>query len=612
MKKNLIFLVMAILLASCNQLNELPEEVSQSGNLILKSAGDITITKNVYYSAGTNWTLPNGAWISFQTDGNLVIYSAAANHPVMFASGTNGKPNARLLFQNDGNLVIYNGSTPIWATGTQNRGINLKFVDPGCLVITDDADVVIWRSHHLAGDSESFFSANTSYYPGTDWIHSSGTVMRYQTDGNLVIYSDNTYSNVLYATGTQGYPGSRLVFQGDGNLVIYNGNSAIWKSNTVGNGQYVKFVSEGLMIFDINNQILWKTFFTEIPSNLPFNERLAKRWAPIFVQWIDYTGEYGQSGMSDFIAPLNYDGDWNSFNNWENLSPKASGLKGKVYYSVTETSTHWFLFYCVLHPRDWTDIAIAYNLDMHENDNESVLQVIKKNGTEYGQVEAAVTVAHSDFYSFKAFETPNSMDASLDMTDYMENNPVYTSPYTNNEETIDGNLYVTRYHDQKYARPIISVSAKSHSIKAWPQQEGLETAAIIYRPSLIPEEKAVVPYMPGGNPTGGFRIPAYYELEDIFAPGGLYSYILDGNVFTSGTHAIGGNTWGGSAASAPWSLNDGDDSLKDGYFSTHAGLLISRYFGNLGNYSRTYTSNPYEYILTNIQNDQDYVPGAAW
>jgi surface antigen len=54
-----------------------------------------------------------------QGDGNLVIYNAAEK-PI-WASNTPRHYNAHLVVQNDGNVVIYEGSTPLWATGTDGR-----------------------------------------------------------------------------------------------------------------------------------------------------------------------------------------------------------------------------------------------------------------------------------------------------------------------------------------------------------------------------------------------------------------------------------------------------------------------------------------------------------
>ncbi|MFG2040046.1 hypothetical protein [Dactylosporangium sp. NPDC048998] len=64
---------------------------------------------------------------------------------------------------------------------------------------------------------------------------------------------------------------------------------------------------------------------------------LAYRWAPVHYQ--DTASTY----RADYLAPVDYDGDWNTLNNWNNLDAFASGLTGTVYYSVVETGTHWFI-----------------------------------------------------------------------------------------------------------------------------------------------------------------------------------------------------------------------------------------------------------------------------
>jgi len=53
-----------------------------------------------------------------------------------------------------------------------------------------------------------------------------------QIDGNFVVYDQS--GNAVFAAGTNGNPGSRLVVQDDGNVVIYTTDgTALWATNTV-------------------------------------------------------------------------------------------------------------------------------------------------------------------------------------------------------------------------------------------------------------------------------------------------------------------------------------------------------------------------------------------
>jgi hypothetical protein len=55
-----------------------------------------------------------------------------------------------------------------------------------------------------------------------------------QSDGNLVEYTFGP--RALWASGTWGHPGARVIMQGDGNLVIYQGSVPLWSTGTWGQG----------------------------------------------------------------------------------------------------------------------------------------------------------------------------------------------------------------------------------------------------------------------------------------------------------------------------------------------------------------------------------------
>jgi hypothetical protein len=60
-------------------------------------------------------TAPQSTYITFQADGNFVVYDQFNRGYNI--SNTDGNPNSHLSLQNDGNLVIYNSSNKaIWST----------------------------------------------------------------------------------------------------------------------------------------------------------------------------------------------------------------------------------------------------------------------------------------------------------------------------------------------------------------------------------------------------------------------------------------------------------------------------------------------------------------
>jgi hypothetical protein len=78
------------------------------GNLVLYGPGGARWSTQAFSSPG---------YAEMQVDGNFVVY-ASSGVPV-WASGTSGVLNARLVVHNDGNVVIYSGSNiSVWSTGT--------------------------------------------------------------------------------------------------------------------------------------------------------------------------------------------------------------------------------------------------------------------------------------------------------------------------------------------------------------------------------------------------------------------------------------------------------------------------------------------------------------
>jgi hypothetical protein len=296
-----------------------------------------------------------------------------------------------------------------------------------------------------------------------------------------------------------------------------------------------------------------------------FEKELALRWAPVHFQDVDQTGIHADGGKSDYITAINFDGDWNPLNNWENM-PNFP-LRAAAYYSVVESSTHWFIVYGFYHPRDWSETP---GIGEHENDLEGALFIVKKppatspRETEpkldrFGSLCAVVTVFHNDFFSYVPPE----------------------SAWQGNRENVDGQLRTQNVDGIPH--PATAQEARGHGLKAWPQVN-IQGDGIRYVPTASH----------GAVPTGPNDRNVPYELIDIFAPEGLWSRRNDPQTFAS-SGVLRGDNGDDNAANMPWRWDDHDDGsdLQAGLLAIDPIRLTTVYFKNLGNFSHEYVSNRY-------------------
>ncbi|NMO14753.1 hypothetical protein HPC49_29555 [Pyxidicoccus fallax] len=299
------------------------------------------------------------------------------------------------------------------------------------------------------------------------------------------------------------------------------------------------------------------------PESTAFRAALAKRWAPIHYQDVDVTGSHSLSGRSDYITRVNFDGDWSGTNNWENTASRP--LTAAAYHSLVETSTHWYLVYTFFHPRDWSDNIFDSE---HENDAEGVLLIVKRDGSEYGALVGAVTVAHKDFFSF----VPDG------------------SPLGSGAESIDGKLSLASFEGQLH--PITAQEAKGHGLKAWPAYD-IVGDGVKYFPSLTVSEE----------PSSATDSDVRYKLIDIYGSEGLWPrrgvselFVSDGTFRgdTSGGCGLVAGQCGTNSANAPWGWDDQNDgSILRGELARDPAKLAAYYFSPASQFSTTYTFNPY-------------------
>ena len=162
-------------------------------------------------------------------------------------------------------------------------------------------------------------------------------------------------------------------------------------------------------------------------QKLPVNDpEIAARFAPIFYQAL------GDRPRSDYITNFDFDGDWVGDNNWNNAINETFPLKAFIYYSIAETSTHFFIHYAVFHPRDYkggevrgallseliregakrgakydpTGLADEATL-AHENDMEGALVVVKRQGKSLDQARVVFveTLRHNTFPRYQTGES---------------------------------------------------------------------------------------------------------------------------------------------------------------------------------------------------------------
>lgn len=298
---------------------------------------------------------------------------------------------------------------------------------------------------------------------------------------------------------------------------------------------------------------------------------LALRWAPIHYQDVDATGSHALSGQSDYITRVDFDGDLNGRNNWDRAGQAGTSLAAHAYYSVVETSTHWYITYFFFHPRDWTDHPFFET--EHENDGEGTLFAIERDGSPYGVLRSAVTVAHSDFYSY----TPAG------------------STWTSGRESIDGTLQFQASPHDAFQHPVTAQEAQGHGLKAYPQY-AINGDGLIYYPSTVAE-----------TPSSSNDRDVRYKLIDIFADGGLWAQRSNPSLFASlGTFAgdnsgdCGVGTWSCStnSANAPWGWDDGNDLPARGEIASDPAKLSAEYFSAPAGLARTYSYNPYATAAT--------------
>jgi hypothetical protein len=291
------------------------------------------------------------------------------------------------------------------------------------------------------------------------------------------------------------------------------------------------------------------------------HRQLAEHYAPVVFQ-------ESRSTVLDFIAKFDYDGDWKGDNNWRNAY--LHDLTGHAYYSVIESSNHYFITYAFYHPRDYT--ARPYEgfapKTEHENDMEGCTITIEKDGSAFGKVVLLETLAHDVFFKYDNRDNRRVSNGSL---------------------KLDGSMAFVDGH------PAVYIEAEGHGVKAASRAVVASAGAfpgIVYRYT----GKAAVPES-NRDPNATYDL---VSIEDT-----LWAYRFDvGSTFCcADTYAMNGGTTaalgsafngpiGGCAAKPPWGWDQATDKIAKGdWFRDPLKAYPTQL--RIENFTGSYVHNPY-------------------
>lgn len=323
-------------------------------------------------------------------------------------------------------------------------------------------------------------------------------------------------------------------------------------------------------------------------------KKLATQFAPVFAQKISK-----EWPIADQIATVDFTGKIEKVaDNYNKLFTfdKNDIIPAKVYYSICETTTHYFLFYAVYHVFDWwkkDEPEDLYNyirdkLDEHIHDMEGILLVVTKDYYKSDEkvrdsvVDGLITVAHNNFYLFSEPMIP----ADIGESKPRENN----LKVVKFNETVDGNIWL----DKETLRVKVYIESHGHGIHGDHKRWGGGDYIWYYKPE---EEKKT----PGtiDKTEKDTTDSKTYELEDIFKDNGLWENRYNDKVFRQNKNGRSGFVYRdkkrlyGGAANPPWSMNDHNDTSPIGEIATDPAIFISRYAQGWGGVSNLYLYNPY-------------------
>ncbi|XP_077231562.1 G-type lectin S-receptor-like serine/threonine-protein kinase LECRK3 [Tasmannia lanceolata] len=215
-------------------------------SVIAQTNGRISLGSSLSTSDNFSWVSPSGYFaFGFKpvADKNLfllaiwfdkvpektIVWSAQRGNLVLYGSKVELKSSGQLVLSN-------NQGQEIWtAQVTNGSATSAAILDTGNLVLWNSNSGITWQSFDQSTDtilpSQILDMGTTLSSRETETNYSSGKFeLRFQTDGNLVLYTTNLLTNYLYnaywSSGTAGTD-SQMIFNQSGYIYLRQTNGSV-------------------------------------------------------------------------------------------------------------------------------------------------------------------------------------------------------------------------------------------------------------------------------------------------------------------------------------------------------------------------------------------------
>ena len=203
--------------------------------------------------------------------GILALGSDGALGRLVWTSGSKAKQpyGASMTFQGDGNLVVYDGEQAIWNAGAVGPigTYDLTLTDDGNLVIRDRVGRAIWSTHFDVQLCAKKLQAPEQMTSGSCLASPSRTFVMVLTPGgalNVAPVVGGVLGKPVWTSGAADPSPAHLFIavQADGNLVVYDGLRPIWNSQTAGASGTIRLELDDqgvLILHGSGDAVLWSS-----------------------------------------------------------------------------------------------------------------------------------------------------------------------------------------------------------------------------------------------------------------------------------------------------------------------------------------------------------------